>query len=218
MNASAQNHRLSDPLNMVAEIVRRKKHGRFVVAIVGAPGSGKSTLSDQIRDILVARHGVSAEIVPMDGFHYDNAVLDQRGHRAVKGSPRTFDVDGFGDLLGRLKANHADEVAIPVFDRENDLSRASARIVQKGVEILLVEGNYLLLYEKPWERLCQYFDLTVKIECPREVLAQRLMRRWLDLGVSQEAAHRKVESNDLPNADVVDLRSRPADIVFSSAS
>lgn len=206
--------RLSNHTELAAEIARRKQSARLIVAIVGAPGSGKSTLSEQIRDLLVTAHGVTAEVVPMDGFHYDNAILDQLGLRPRKGAPQTFDVDGLDSLLGRLGATPASDVAVPVFDRENDLARASARVVSKDVKILLVEGNYLLLDQEPWDKLRGHFDLTVKIQCPRDVLEQRLMQRWLDLGMPESTARAKVEGNDLLNADTIEAHSQTADIVF----
>jgi len=74
--------------------------GRSLVAIAGAPGAGKSTLAAA----LVDRLGPEAALVPMDGFHLDNAILDARGRRFAKGSPDTFDVAGFEAALQRLKA------------------------------------------------------------------------------------------------------------------
>jgi len=79
---------LSSQADLAAEIAGRKQTDRLIVAIVGAPGSGKSTLSENIRDALVTAHGVTAEVVPMDGFHYDNAILDQLGLRPRKGALR----------------------------------------------------------------------------------------------------------------------------------
>ena len=70
--------------------------------------------------------GKTAKVVPMDGFHYDDAVLEARGLRARKGAPDTFDVSGFTHLLNRLRVEA--EVAIPVFDRQMELSRAGAGI------------------------------------------------------------------------------------------
>jgi pantothenate kinase len=77
--------------------------GRVIVAIAGAPGSGKSTLAEAI----CARLGPEAALVPMDGFHLDNAILDARGRRFQKGSPDTFDTAGFEAMLLRLRAGGA---------------------------------------------------------------------------------------------------------------
>ena len=117
---------------------------RYMVGIAGAPGSGKSTLSAQLRDALIAK-GESASVVPMDGFHFDDAILNARGHRARKGAPFTFDVLGFEVLLKRIKLREPD-IAIPVFDRSVELSRAGADIISAEIKFILVEGNYLLLF------------------------------------------------------------------------
>lgn len=96
----------------------------------------------------------------MDGFHFDDAVLNARGHRPRKGAPFTFDVLGFEVLLKRIKAREPD-IAIPVFDRTMELSRAAADIVDGKAKFDLIEGNYLLLKQPPWNRLRQLFDFSI---------------------------------------------------------
>ena len=153
----------------------------------------------------------------MDGFHYDNAILDDKRLRPRKGSLETFDVDGLASLLQRLRARPPRDIAIPVFDRTLDMTKASARIIARDVDIVLVEGNYLLLDLSPWDRLRDYFDLTIKIECPRAALEKRLMKRWLDLGMSEKESRAKVEGNDLLNADLIESTSLAADFLFVAA-
>ena len=70
---------------------------RFSIAIAGPPGAGKSTLASRLNDKLVA-FGHASKIVPMDGFHLDNSVLEKRGLLARKGAVETFDGDGFASL------------------------------------------------------------------------------------------------------------------------
>ena len=72
---------------------------RRLVAIAGAPTSGKSTLAER----LVEELGPRAALVPMDGFHLDNRVLDERGLRPRKGAPETFDAAGFVRLVNALR-------------------------------------------------------------------------------------------------------------------
>ena len=157
----------------LADVIRHKStgQGRFMIALAGPPGAGKSTLAAA----LVAALGAGAKAVPMDGFHYDDAVLIARGARDRKGAPDTFDVHGFLHLLKRLRAE--DEVAIPLFDRNLEISRAGADIVTAADRLLVVEGNYLLLNEAPWPEAAELFDLTVWIDVPEVELDRRLMER-----------------------------------------
>ena len=139
----------------LARLIRSKAGdaSRYMVAIAGAPASGKSTLAENLRDALMAE-GETAIVVPMDGFHFDDRILNARGHRPRKGAPFTFDVPGFEVLLKRIKAREPD-IAIPVFDRSMELSRAAADIVDEKARFILVEGNYLLLRSAALEPAAQ---------------------------------------------------------------
>ena len=76
---------------------------RFIVALVGAPGSGKSTVARRLVDLVDReRSGLNPVVVPMDGFHLDNSVLDRLGLRARKGAPQTFDACGYINALSRI--------------------------------------------------------------------------------------------------------------------
>ncbi|MES2968586.1 MAG: nucleoside/nucleotide kinase family protein [Pseudomonadota bacterium] len=196
----------------LAEEIRRRAdgRGRFITALAGPPGAGKSTLAAAV----VAALGPGARVVPMDGFHYDDTVLIARGQRARKGAPETFDVAGFLNLMRRLRDDTETEVAIPVFDRTMELSRAGADIVTPDDQFLVVEGNYLLLEENPWTALGDYFDMTVFLDVPEAELERRLIQRWLDHGKTEAEAVAWIASNDLPNALRVTRGSRTADAVI----
>ncbi len=180
---------------------------RFITAVAGPPGAGKSTLAAQI----VAAIGHGARVVPMDGFHYDNAVLDQLGLRGRKGAPETFDAAGFLHLMQRLRAG--EDAAISVFDRDMDLARAGADLVTGADKYLVVEGNYLLLNDAPWCDLVPLFDLTVYIDVPEAELDARLLSRWDQYGKTPDQARLWIDSNDMPNIRRVTQGSRQADIV-----
>jgi pantothenate kinase len=150
----------------------------------------------------------------MDGFHLDNAVLEDRGLLPRKGAPETFDVDGFAATLARVRAAEG-PVAVPVFDRSLDLARAGARIIEAGRRVIVVEGNYLLLEDAPWSGLAAQFDRTLFLRVDEAELARRLVDRWLGHGLEPAAARARAEGNDLPNARLVLARSRPADIVWT---
>ncbi|TGD66379.1 nucleoside triphosphate hydrolase [Tabrizicola sp. WMC-M-20] len=194
----------------LADLIRQRAEGqgRFLTALAGPPGAGKSTLAEAV----VTALGAGARVVPMDGFHLDDAVLDRMGLRARKGAPETFDVAGFAHLIHRLREE--DEVAIPVFDRSMELSRAAADMVLADDQFLVIEGNYLLLNDPPWSALAPAFDLTVWIDVPEAELDRRLMQRWLHHGKTPEAARAWIDGNDMPNIRRTIARSRPADVAI----
>ena len=197
------------PADLAQEITTRGVVAdRFIVGIAGPPGAGKSTIAAQI----AAAIGVGARVVPMDGFHFDNAVLDRLGLRARKGAPETFDALGFVHLMQRLRSGG--DAAIAVFDRDADLARAGADLVTGADKYLIVEGNYLLLNEAPWRDLVPLFDLTVFIDVPEDELDRRLVARWGHHGKTPAEARHWIDSNDMPNIRRVTQGSRRADIVI----
>jgi len=148
----------------------------------------------------------------MDGYHFDDAVLNARGHRPRKGAPFTFDAGGFEHLLRRIRAREPD-IAIPVFDRTMELSRAAADIVRGDTRFILIEGNYLLLDEAPWTRLKPLFDFSIFIDVPHDELRKRLIQRWLDHGFDMDYARNWIASNDDLNIAHVLAHRAPADLV-----
>ena len=103
---------------LVTSILNAPRQGqRRVVAIVGPPGSGKSTIAKALVP-LIAQAGGLAQVVPMDGFHLDNSILIERNLIDVKGSPGTFDVGGFTKLISRLSKEP--EIIFPKFEYSFD--------------------------------------------------------------------------------------------------
>ena len=90
---------MSEIAKLAAAIFKRAaRTRRFVVGIAGPPGAGKSTIAEELRTLLPEG---TAVVVPMDGFHFDDAILVRRGLRNRKGAPETFDLSGFEDRRSR---------------------------------------------------------------------------------------------------------------------
>jgi pantothenate kinase len=200
---------------LVEHLLTLAPNGRHIIAIAGAPGSGKSTFSAYLADRLNLRQRGAAAVVPMDGFHYDDGLLRAQNTLARKGAPFTFDVGGMYALLHRLKANTEAEIAVPVFDRNLEISRAAARLIARDTPLLLVEGNYLLLDQPPWTALRPLFDMTVFLSVTLDVLETRLVQRWIDHGLTPDAACARARDNDLANAKLVLTHSTAADLTLT---
>ncbi len=199
--------------DLVDHIIRRSEGSqRFIIAVAGPPGAGKSTLSKQLVEMLKTR-SIQSRIISMDGFHLENSILKRLGLLDRKGSPTTFDVPAFIQVMKRLAAYESD-VAIPKFDRKKDISIERASIVSTQDKILIVEGNYLLLKDKKWAKLQNIWDETVFINPGMDVLEKRLIDRWLSYGMDNESAQKRAFGNDIPNAKNVIENSLPANILI----
>ena len=184
---------------------------RRLVAIAGPPGSGKSTLAKAVVTELVAR-GHDAVIMPMDGFHLDNRLLEAHGLLARKGAPETFDFGGFASAIRRVRDEP--RVFLPVFDRTREIAIAGAEEIRPETRIVVVEGNYLLLDEEPWRGLAPLWDYTVFLDVPLTELERRLVSRWLGFGYPLDQAREKAQGNDIPNARRVLAARAPVDLVL----
>ena len=186
---------------------------RFIVALAGPPAAGKSFLSEWLCRELNERAPDSTAVVPMDGYHFDNTVLEPQQLLPLKGAPQTFDT--FGLLRDLQRIRHADSVvAVPVFDRPLDLARAGARLITLEHRIVIVEGNYLLLNQAPWAGLHGLFDMSIFLEVADEVLEARLIQRWLDMGQDRQGALERTRYKDMLNARLVKKASAIPDVVW----
>lgn len=202
----------------VGLLLERGANGRSITAIAGPPAAGKSTISAALVIELNRIEPGSAAVLQMDGFHFDDAVLKRRNLLSRKGAPQTFDTGGLACTLQRLRRNHEEEIAAPVFDRSIETSRAGATIISSTVRHVLVEGNYLLLRAAPWSDMARYFDTTIFVSADIDTVRSRLTSRWENANLGPEVIRAKVEANDLPNAQTVLAGSTPAEFVLSAQS
>ena len=161
----------------LADWIRRRADGRerTLFGIAGPPGCGKSTIAERLGREL------SSPVVPMDGFHHPQSELERRGLSHVKGAPETFAAADFVALVRELRVpDH--EVRAPAFDRDLNDPVADRVIVAPEDRIVIVEGNYLLLGERPWSELDDLLDVVGYVDVPDDVRVLRLVARHVEFG------------------------------------
>ncbi|MFC4125821.1 nucleoside/nucleotide kinase family protein [Nocardia rhizosphaerae] len=191
--------------------------GRLLLGLAGPPGAGKSTLARRLCAELTGA-GRVAVVAPMDGYHLRNDVLRARNAVARKGEPDTFDAAGFvADLRLLRRSRIGEPVPWPLFDRAVD-EPTPAGVIVRDEDVVLVEGNYLLLTDAQapgWAEVRPLLDACWYLDSPRAVLTERLLARHLRGGRSPEQAMVKVTDSDLRNAELVAASRGRADLVLT---
>lgn len=208
-----------------------------VVGISGVPGSGKTTLVALLVSMLQRLHGNSwVAALPMDGFHLPRSILDGmtdpvRAH-ARRGAPFTFDPAEFVECINSLRAGGARKTA-PGFDHEVGDPQPHAIVLESGVRLVLVEGNYLLLgrlahaefheadgtlLSPTWRDVDSALDASWYLQTDIDIAMQRVVQRnkknpgWEMLSISE--VRERVEANDRLNAELVVTSAAHADAVI----
>jgi len=151
----------------------------------------------------------------MDGFHLANAELERLGRRARKGAPDTFDAAGYVALLRRLLVQGDDEIVYaPEFRREIEEPIANAIPVFGRTQLVVTEGNYLLLDEGPWAGVRGLLDEVWYVDVDDALRVDRLTRRHVQFGRSAEDAAAWVAGSDEPNARLIEASRARASFVF----
>ena len=190
----------------------RNGGGRKILGIVGPPGCGKSTLAAALLDLL----GDDAVAVPMDGYHLANVELARLGRAGRKGAEDTFDSAGYVSLLRRLKNQQGNEIVYaPEFRREIEEPIANAIPVFPETQLVITEGNYLLLDHGHWAGVSELLDEIWYVDIDHSVRRERLVKRHMHFGRSQNAAEDWVANTDEPNAVRIEATKHRADVLFN---
>jgi len=184
---------------------------RKILGIAGAPGSGKSTLAQA----LLEQAGERAVVLPMDGYHLANAELARLGRAARKGAEDTFDSAGYVALLSRLRSQSGDElIYAPQFLREIEEAVAGAIPIPPSTQLIITEGNYLLLDRGHWARVQPLLDECWYLDVDPALRVQRLIARHVQFGRTPEAARAWVMDSDEANAALIETTRPRADLIF----
>ena len=187
--------------------------GRALLGITGEPGAGKSTLAQALLTGLTAR-GVRTALVGMDGFHIAHRALIELGLVEIKGAPSTFDVAGYVSLLRRLRDPAEELVWAPEFRREIEDAIQSAVPVRADVQLVITEGNYLLV-DGPWRPVRELLDEVWYVDVPEDLRRQRLAARHEFYGRTPEQAWERTLGSDERNARTVAATSGLADLIVT---
>ena len=194
--------------------------GRKIIGIAAPPGAGKSTLAAQ----MAAALGERCQVVPMDGFHLAQAEIDRLGLASRKGSPPTFDSAGYVALLQRIRdqivndANDAKDAVIyaPTFNRAIEEPIAGAIAVHPATELIITEGNYLLLACGAWAGVRPLLDEVWYLDIDPALRHARLLARHQQFGRSAPEAEAWIACNDALNAELVEASKYRADWIIRS--
>lgn len=184
---------------------------RTVLGIAGAPGSGKSTFAEWIQQQVEPGQAV---VVPMDGFHLGNAIIDGTPLRQRKGAIDTFDAGGYLSLLRRLVRRDEPVVYAPEFRRTLDEPVAASIAIPADVPLVITEGNYLLMEQEPWKDIRAQLDEVWFVETPPELRLARLVERHVSFGMEPAAAEAWATGPDEANAVLIQATRPAADRVI----
>ncbi|MEF1216360.1 nucleoside/nucleotide kinase family protein, partial [Photobacterium damselae] len=181
---------------------------RTVIFLSAPPGSGKSTLAAFWEYLSEQEeHLEPLQVLPFDGFHYPNEILDSNNIerngeiislRSIKGSYETFNLT---ELIDKLKQLKVKDPKWPYYDRNIHDPVDDAISVTRN--IVVVEGNWLLLDEPVWQGLHNLADFTVFIDTQPDFLQERLVNRKIRGGSSREDALAFYQHSDAVNVEKV---------------
>lgn len=196
----------TDPLDARVDelLAATAPDGRVLLGIVGPPGAGKSTLAAAIVERAIRRHAAgTAVVLPMDGFHLANEVLEALDRRQRKGAPDTFDVAGLAALVERVARRDEPVVYAPRFDRSQEEATAGAIAIDRAARLVVLEGNYLLRADGDWARVSAVLDESWYLDTPEHVCLERLLARQAVTYGNPDAAADWILRVDQPNAALV---------------
>ena len=205
------------PLLKRLTMLQAKKKKRILVMLAAPPGAGKSTLLSFLKELSDKQDELKdIQTIGMDGFHRRQEYLlshfvERSGKQIsmveIKGAPVTFDLEKLTESVKKIAAGSI--CGWPVYDRL--LHNPTENAITINSDIVLLEGNYLLLNEDGWRSLSSLADYTISIRADEELLRKRLIKRRVKTGVPEEAAIRFVDFSDMPNVRLCLQKSKNAD-------
>jgi pantothenate kinase len=192
---------------------------RAILGITGPPGAGKTTLVESLIARIDDLEGVGwVAHIPMDGFHLADSQLRRLGALDRKGAPDTFDAVGYAHLIARVRAETDHPVYAPGFERTLEQPLAAALVVLPTAQLVITEGNYLLLDDPAWAAARAAMDTVWFVSAEETTRIERLVARHVEFGKKPDAARVWVAETDQLNADLVSgTRTRADRVIVNGA-
>ncbi|MDH3243015.1 MAG: hypothetical protein OEM26_00240 [Saprospiraceae bacterium] len=213
---------MSQSVPFLDELLQRfhalNENRRFLVGLIGPPGSGKSYWAEElIRQIRMDLGSDAADGLGMDGYHMHNDQLIQKGLYPFKGSHFTFEAARFVQKVKELMPLDR-KVSVPIYDRSLHNPTPNGKLISRSSRIVVLEGNYLLTRISPWDQIRNMLDYSVYIEVQEDIQYERLMERHTLTGKSTEEARYKIIRTDWPNSELIVQSRDLADFIFRPAA
>ncbi len=198
-----------------------EKGGRILVMLAAPPGAGKSTLAGFLQHLSSkAIPEKKVQAIGMDGFHRrqeylvsHTTLVDGREVKMVdiKGAPVTFDLERLKMKLSEVALGR--NIGWPMYNRLSHNPDEDAIFVDG--DIIILEGNYLLLDEEGWKDLSDLADFTISVKADPDMLKKRLIERKIATGCPREKAIAFVEFSDMANVRLCLEKTKEAELELS---
>lgn len=196
--------------------LQNEKGKRVIMFLAAPPATGKSTLTLFLEKLSRENKELTpVQAIGLDGFHYhadyikSHSIL-RNGQEIpmseVKGCPETFDTE---KLHAKLSALQNQNVLWPIYDRKmHDVVEDVQKVTG---DIILLEGNWLLLKDEAWQDMRSFADYTLLISANPNLLKHRLIARKMQGGLSETDATAFYEKSDSVNVERTLQDSEKAD-------
>ena len=185
--------------------LQKDKSKRILVILAAAPGTGKSTLCTYLEKLSKEnKEFTEIQSIGMDGFHYQQDYLNSHSTirngkeilmAKIKGSPETFNLPLLTERIKKIASG--ENCRWPIYDRK--IHNPVDNVITITSNIILLEGNYLLLKERGWNELELLSDYTILLKTNENILRKRLIDRKVAGGKSIEEATSFVDYSDMVN-------------------
>lgn len=207
------------PLLKQLQQLQKEKKERLIVFMAAPPAVGKTTLCEFLEYLSKQDQELTdIQALGLDGFHYHSDYIDSHDAivlgekvpmKQVKGCPETYDTEKLGKKLKKIKI---EDILWPIYDRNlHDVVENQIKVTK---DIILIEGNWLLLKEEPWKSMQQYADYKILILAEEEMLKERLIGRKEKGGLSRAEAQAWYQNSDSKNVTRVLRDSSKGDLLL----